>query len=289
MTTPSDNENQITTALRAGETLGVMLAGKEIAVDTRRGLAAVLVPDGYELHKFQRFQDAPAAKRGHSTFNDAASFAAYVNAHKSEGTAIAYEVAPAKLVAIFDHHTPSRLDSGGPAGWARHSAELKFTPSREMVAWRGIDGKALGQVTLAEFLEDRLDDVASPSGAELLEVVQKFEETRSARFASAIDLHSGACDLVYAVKDAAPTSRATLPREFMLGLPPYMGDERYKITARLRYRVNEGALTITLRLMQIDAVLEAAIVARVEAIAQATGIRPYFGTLSAGDAHHVGI
>lgn len=272
--------NLVDTAVRAGAAIA-----KPITLSTEDAdevIEGVVLPQGYNLRSLERFRETPSTKRGSQRFFDASSFARYVNDHKSDGTRIAYthdgggDAGHGRKLpsvrAILDHH------SSKAPGWSRHFADLLFKVSRPMAAWLSIDGNPQSQADLAEFLEERVGDIAEPAGATILEVVRRFEVTRTGQFASTVDLVGGTVNLMYAETDKAP-SEQSFPATFTLGLSPFDGDKPYRVTARLRYRVNAGRLAITVKLLQVDELFEQAVRDRVAEVQKVTTIEPYFGVL----------
>lgn len=269
--------NAVDTAIRAGAALS------ERVISFDGGPRIVVVPDGYKVRSLEALESEPTAKRGHANLHDVASFVAYVNAHKGAGTAIGWTVGASAVaaghptvLAVLDGHA-----SDGP-GWGRYTASLVFEFSRQFKAWNGISGKAMTQAEIAEFVEELIADIAQPSGGALFEMVRAFTVSRNIQYSAAMNLNSGTVDLVYRDADAAAAQPSTVrvPEVFTLAIPVFAGDERVAVEVRFRYRLQDaGKLSITFKLTQIEDVIEAAVAARVEAIAKGTGITPLRGTL----------
>lgn len=250
---------------------GAALAG---AFKIGDGVDGVMVPAGFAIESLERFNAAPADKRGALTFGDVASLARYVKAHAGPGSSIYWDKTPTpSVVAVLDHHAPGAT---GSAGWGRHTARLKFTNSRAWDEWMIVDGKAQTQAHFAEFVEDHLDDIAEPAGADLLELAKRFSVTRAVTFEGAINLANGNTELRYAETDATKGAIA-IPPGLVLGLTPFDGDPRYRVEARLRYRIDAGKLTLTVKLVRPLDVVETAIADRIKALAAGTGLAPYCG------------
>ena len=69
-----------------------------------------------------------------------------------------------------------------------------------------------------------------------------------------------------------------IPTRITLALAPFEGGEPYKVTARLRYRLNNGTLTLGVVLDQLDDVLRGAFGDIVEKVEQATNLNVLHGT-----------
>lgn len=132
-----------------------------------------------------------------------------------------------------------------PAGSSSRTVVLRRTP--EWQAW--LDGQGLGpQVRFAERIEDGLPEIADPAAATMLEIAQTFHAATSATFQSGNRLTDGRTQFAYLedVKASAGSKPGTveIPETFTIVVRPFIGAEPYKVTARLRYRLKGGELTI---------------------------------------------
>lgn len=123
-------------------------------------------------------------------------------------------------------------------------AQLRRTPEWE--AW--LDSQGLqSQEEFAEFIEDHLEDIVDPPAADMLELAQTFHAHTTARFQRATRLQSGSVSLTYEEDEqvtAGGDRSITIPREFTIAVRLFAGVERFKVTARLRYRVGRGTLEL---------------------------------------------
>lgn len=239
------------------------------------GALTVIVNDGSEeIVSLEKFLDRPSQKRGTVTFHDETSFSAYVLAHQDGRSRVFADVGGQKLVAVLDHHS-----SEGP-GWGRHRAILATKQSKPWLAWMGINKNAQWQVAFAEFIENNLRDIAAPAGAEILRMVNTFQAKRSVTFDQAQNLTNGSVQLAY--HDAVTATGAggdkgmvEIPKEFILALYPFETGQanvtKFQVTARLRYRLGDGAVKLWVDLLNPEDVIETAFLDRVQAIEKATG------------------
>lgn len=257
------------TILRAGRALGAPIPAG--------GTTAIVVPDGYHVQSLEGLGTWPTSKRGRASFDDVPSFVAYVNAHKAPGTAIAYQIAAQPtLRAVLDGHSVSA------PGWGRHTAALVFTYSRQFKAWHAISGRAQTQAEIAEFIEERIGDIAEPAGAVLFEMIRAFTVSKQIEYSAVHNLQSGGVELVYRDVEGAAGKASTVrvPDVITLAIPIFDGDERVAVSVRFRHRLQDGGkLTITFKMTQIDDVIEAAVVQRVREVQAGTSITPWRGTL----------
>ena len=154
-----------------------------------------------------------------------------------------------KVLAILD----------GIYGWRRHTATLQLKLSREWAEWAEIDGRLLKQDVFAQFIEDHLSTIAAPDGAVLLDICQTLEATTSTSFRQQAILANGQRQFRYeeTVEAKAGTKGdLTIPGELTLVLRPFQGSEPVAITARFRFQIRDGVLSIGVKLAEPDVVLE---------------------------------
>lgn len=225
----------------------------------------VVLPEGYAVHDLEKMLPTPARKRGAFVFHDSASFVAYFKKHQA-ASALYGSIDPPAFVAVFDDH---RNDE---PGWRDHTASYDCPLSREWKTWRAANKKPLRQSEFAQFVEDNLPDIVEPSGADMLEISRTLEAKKKINFASGIRLANGQQELTYEeqIEGTASKGKLQIPETFVLGIPVLEGGPRYKVTARLRYRIDSGALVMWFDLLREHKVLEDAVLAVWKEITDAT-------------------
>ena len=159
----------------------------------------------------------------------------------------------------------------GLDGWRRHSVTLQLKLSREWTEWASIDGKLLSQVQMAEFIEDHLSTIAEPAGAVLLDVCQTLQAHTNVAFKQQGILANGQRQFRWeetVEAKAGQSGNLTIPGELILVLRPFQGSDPVPVTARFRYQVREGALSMGIKLAEPDKALEdafAGVVADIQA------------------------
>lgn len=209
------------------------------------------------------YLDAPRRKRGSITLRDAASFVAYWKKHSLPESEVFTDLDAQTVTAVIDAHgaageTAADELGHGIAGWAEHRATLQVRKTEQWKAWEAINRKMLSQVEFAEFIEDRVDDIVSPPGAEMLELAMTFQAKKGVEFKSSNILSSSQRELVYTEDVQATAGRGgniVIPALVELGLQPFEGSDAYKVLARLRYRLTEGHLSLGLFLVDPNKVL----------------------------------
>jgi uncharacterized protein YfdQ (DUF2303 family) len=220
-----------------------------------------------------RFLDAPRRKSGLIRVYDADSFIA-VWTKQSDTTSEAYADPVAFTVTgVLD----ADAETGEDAGWRDHRVVLESRKTPQWLAWEALDGKMLDQQTFAEHVEDRVIDFVAPTGGEMLELAQSFQATTNVDFESAQALSSSERKLVYketVTARAGQKGDITIPTTFEVGLTPFEGGAPYRVTARLRFRISNGHLSLGYKLDRPEDVLRTAFGDVRGAVTESIGDRP---------------
>jgi uncharacterized protein YfdQ (DUF2303 family) len=194
---------------------------------------------------------APMRARGTVEVFDAASFSTILDQNQACGDLTVYvnrDAAAPAIVAVLNGNGPD-----GP-GWGDFRVQIAFRPTPQWKKWKAIDGQMMQQAAFAEFVEDNLEDVVDPAGATMLEIATYLQTTRTTHFKSGLRLSSGAVQFRHEQSDDAKVGAGALevPETIMLALAPVFGLPPYRIPARFRYRLNDGRLTLGIKMQRID-------------------------------------
>lgn len=226
-------------------------AAKPKALDDRNQVYTLLVPEGAkaEVIDVKDYLDAnlDAPRRTSGTYRLAtvASFVDYVKAHETDAQTIWVDEKARKVTAVFNDATPA-----APA-WRDHRAELALRLTDEWAHWTSKDGSLIGQEDFAEHIEDGVGEITEPDGATMLEIAQSFHATTNASFRAAHRLADGQVQVQYdeeVTASAGKKGELQIPQTFKLAVAPFVGEDRYALTARLRYRIQGGKLRIGYKL-----------------------------------------
>lgn len=189
----------------------------------------------------EQYAPHPRRKRANPTFTTTESLAAYVAAHATPGTTLYANPDSQQVVAILDDHsTPD-------PGHRSHKATLQLIATPGCKRWVDSHAKYLSQVDFAQLVEDGLTEIASPAGAELLEVAQSISATRNASFRSDRRLANGRVQFQWHEDfdaQAGENGDLTIPEIVTLVFEPFYGAEAIQVDARFRYRLFQGKLTL---------------------------------------------
>jgi uncharacterized protein YfdQ (DUF2303 family) len=197
----------------------------------------------------------PVMRRADVTVHDALSFGAYLNRFKEDATLIFADRVARAFTGVIDYHEPG-VD--GLARWGRHRVSLPLRHTPSWMTWENANKKALGQVAFSQFLEDNIPDIAEPAGATIMEIARSFEVKKSVSFKSQIRADNGSHNFTFNEEVTGTSRGVVVPPTFVLGLRPFEGSTVYRIEARLRYRNDDGKLSLWFDLIRAQDVLDTA-------------------------------
>lgn len=203
-------------------------------------------------------QSIPLRKRGTVQVFDAASLNEILAANHDAGNITIYinrDVNTPSIVAVMNGNG----ELG--AGWGDLRAEIVFRFTPQWLKWKAIDGKMLPQLTFAEFIEDNLGDIVTPTGADMLEIAQDLSAKRSADFKSNVRLADGRIQFqnVENMEAQVGPGQIAIPTSLTLGLAPVYGLPPFKIDARFRYRIEGGKLLLGIKLQRVEDIMSAVV------------------------------
>ena len=211
---------------------------------------AMLLPDG-RVVDMRGYLAAPTRKAGAVTVFDAASFNQVMRDNAAAGDAAIYidrDVNNPMIDAVLNGH-----GKAGP-GWGDLRVRIEFRATPQWAKWKAIDGKLLGQTEFAEFIEDNLADIESPSGATMLEIATQFQATRTTAFRRAVKLSNGQVHFenIENTDTKVGAGQIEVPEEIILRLAPLHGGALYAVPARFRWRLEDGKLRLGLKMQRVE-------------------------------------
>lgn len=135
-------------------------------------------------------------------------------------------------------------------GWGDSYAAFSLRHTREWEEWEGHSGKAMGQEDFCDFIEDNMECIEEPSGADVLEMVRDFRMLTKVEYGSSFRSRDGQIGLTYKESDGGATQDMTLPEVIKLRLAVIKGaeeDTTYFVKARLRTRIDKETHKLSLR------------------------------------------
>lgn len=230
-----------------------------IPTDTT-GLLIFNTPDGPQTVDVSKWLETPVrSKAGRRVVRDEDSFIALVQRFGHGSDAIVFaDTDTYDVEAVLDEDT----DELNP-NWREHRVVLDLIVTDEWREWVENDGKLMTQTQFAEFIELHLDNIAEPTAADMLELAQSLSATMDGRFESRVRLQSGQRHFVYSeniTPQAGTNGELEVPDQFTLGLTPWQSrpGAPFRVTAKLRYRIENGQLRLGWKLVDHMRILDAA-------------------------------
>lgn len=212
------------------------------------------------------------------TVLDPASFVAYHKLFADEGTRVFADEPGRKVLAVLDYHEAS-AEAVRPR-WGSHRVTLHVRESEEWKVWAGMNNKPMTQQGFAEFLEQNAMDITSQSTAAIIEMARDLEATTETDFASGLRMANGQTKLRWTetVKARVGSSEVTLPDQFGIGIPVFVGGAAQPVNCLLRFRVKDGKLTFWYTMVRPESVLRTAFLAARDEIASELGVQVLNGS-----------
>lgn len=254
-----------------------------LAVNEAMGLVYHAVPDGYTVDVRDPSKDDPDRIRGSVNLDTVDSFIDYLNMFKDAGTRVYCRADFVKgqctMVGVLNGHVHDAAD------YQDHRAVYAPKQTLEWATWMGSNKKAMPQGDFAAFLEDNMRDIATvaglPTGSEMFAMSRELEINRDARIKSAIRPQSGGVTLEYVdTDDEGTVKRMQVFERFALGIKPFLEGAAYQVDARLRYRINAGAVTFWYELIRPDLTIAAAVNDEIAKVREKADVVVLMGSLA---------
>jgi len=221
----------------------------------------------YAFHSIHSFADYVAKVFDYDE-NDKDSY----RPRRSRALCMADELA-LKIRLIFDAQ---------PNEWGSVYADLQLVNSPEAQRWLASSGKYMAQQDFAEFCELNLESFSSPDAATILEIAQTFQAKSTVDFSSAVRLSNGAIKLKREEQiNATAGERAdiAIPEELTVAMPLFKYGKAYAVKARLRYRIVEGAVKLSVLLVDPEMAIEHAFREVVDAVSNLLEMPVFYGKI----------
>lgn len=206
--------------------------------------------------------------------DQAHSLVDYVNRFKTADTVIFADLDELEIAAVIDYH---KADSAGP-GLVEHRAVLKLTHSSEWETWNAISARMYDQKAFARMIDINSDDVISPTGSALLEMVMDVEMATTVSVARRLE--STGSDR--GRTDASRVTTGTrLPPFFLLSIPVFTGEAAVEVRAMTKdsQDANSGKISLGLELVRTRIIVEKELARIAHSIAKATSVPVMLGSL----------
>lgn len=237
----------------------------------------LIVPEGFSDKEVSDAYGLKLAKPRYIkqtvTIETADSLVDYVNRFKSPQTTLFADIANNRIVALVDYHATD------DAAHVAHRAKMDLPFSEEWALWTKISGRLMGQLDFARFLEENAAEVRAPDAAELLEACRDLQVRRKVNFTKAVRTSSDNENFEYSEETNTTIKKGDLelPTKFKLGLPVYFGDSEVELFAFLRWKMDDGALSLGIQLHRVEHVRQSVFKRIVQDASDRTGCQAIYG------------
>lgn len=266
-------------ALTIAEKLAANVAGA-LAPRAVGNATIITLPDGYTVQDISAVIEAtnPHRNRAQGIVNlgDVSSLLAYCKDQYAQELGYIYADPDARTITAVFNDQRSTL----APGWRDHRAHFAAAYTPEFTKWMQKNGQQMGQTDFAEFIEDNLTDVQGTDAQNLLTVATTIQATNGINFSSAKRLQDGQTQLTYNEvinTTAGADGQLTIPKTFTLGMRIFKNGEGYKLTARLKYRVNSGSVKFWYELERPERAVEDAFTGYVATVREQSGYTVLIG------------
>ncbi len=234
-----------------------------------------VVPNGYNVKPlaeliYNEHSATPERIKQKVGVLDPESFTEYWDLFSDTNSRIFADESKLTVQAILDYHGAKE---GGPR-WGQHQVTLTLRQSEEWKRWTAHNNKHFNQTEFAEFLEQNSIDITKPTPAAMMEVATDLQAKTDVEFGSGVKSADGSVKFKYTetTKASVGAGNLSVPDQFVITLPPFIGGDRIDVQALLRFRVNGGKLTFWYTLIRPEEVIRKAFMAARDKIATKLGV-----------------
>ena len=247
---------------------------------------------------FDEYRPSPQRRIGTANLADLPSLIGHINRFKDADSVIFADTdrSHPSITAVLDYH---RQGSSGVPRFGTHRSKYAFPVSEEWTAWTKVSGNPMSQTEFAEFVETHIVDVvehkagsggsadvfaqqtglAFATPAQVMELSRGLEVNVDSKFATSTNLQNGVKQIQFAEthtgENGAPLK---VPGAFLIGIPVFRAEARYRVCVRLRYRKQGPSLCWIMELWRHDEVFDAAIRDACDKVKAATELPLMVGT-----------
>ncbi|MCJ8517790.1 uncharacterized protein YfdQ (DUF2303 family) [Pseudorhizobium tarimense] len=243
----------------------------------------------------EEWRETPDRKRGTAKVHTLESFIHLVDRHKTEDSVIFADIDWQKpsLTAIIDYHEKG---NGGEADNGKHRIYYPFPLSEEWKEWVRFNGQPMKQGEFAEFIEDRIAELATPHEEEVADWQDKLggkvaypneivmlsrglKVNAETKVVNHVTLSSGEAQITFEEEHRDQNGqKLVVPSLFIIKLPPFFRGEAVRVPVRLRYRVQAGSLIWFYQLYRPDVYITEEVELSLQRAAAATELPAFQGT-----------
>ena len=268
-------ESALDAAIKAARIASPVIVGPH-------GARHILVPEGFRLEAAHDPHALPPhIIKTAVVVDQRSSLSAYANRFADDRSILIADYDAGSIKAVLDWHFDNGRDEEGclEPQPREHTCTLKLRPSEEFKRWAEMENAFHGQAEFAAFLEENAVDVIDPEPAVLIEISRDLEGTQGVTFKSSTRLENGDRSFVYETETRAKGD-IKVPREFVLSIPLYEGEEPVPLRCAFRWRINAGQLQMGFIWRRVEYQRRAHFMQIATAAAEETGRPVFFGRVA---------
>lgn len=246
------HQTNTSAALEAGQVLAIKDQKPQTLED---GLPFIISAEGKPV-SLEKFLPYPARHKARPKLLDAASFIAYVNLYKTQGTLIfsKFSLTGGAFTALLDIAPPGRTS------WNDHSATFLLSTTADWATWMSLNNKWMSQEDFCLFVDQQRLVFSEPDSATMKEIAMNIEATMGGTFKSGFRAQSGSRTLVIDMSTVATSKvgekKVEIPEEITVILTPFEGQNPVLVSAFLRFRPSNEGVRFQFELQRPDEIVK---------------------------------
>lgn len=207
---------------------------------TRLDNEAVVIPKDFSVVDLEKFLPYPRRVRREVRLLNMKDLLQFIDEELSSRHFVPVWFVNAGAVSCVMNYED--LSPDAPHGWGDSRAYFEIVRTREWLDWRENSGAYMSQEVFCDFIEDHMETIYEPSGADLLEMCRNFRKITRVEYSSSFRASDGLIGLSYKESDQGATKDMVIPDAIKIRVPIVLGaedDTTYDIKARVRVRIDK--------------------------------------------------
>lgn len=262
--------------------LAIQAAGQIITQELPDGRQFIIHPPGFIVKDITRPENVtpplPKYIKQDVEVQTKDALIEYLERFKTTDTVVFANIEEDTIIAVIDYHGDTGSGPSKPA-ITSHRAALELQKSVAWGTWCGVDNCMVRQAEFARFIEENSEDIVSPTGAALLEMVLDLEKSKTIRVVR--KMRSAGSDAGEG-GNTIEVNGTELPNVFNLSIPVYFGENPVPVRAFTRDALStDKIITIGFSLARLEQIRQAEFLRISQEIATATGVPMIAGAIAA--------
>lgn len=182
----------------------------------------------------------PRRRTGLTVLTELSSFIDHVVRFRESATVVYADSTGPEFIAVYNENEKGPVHE--KSGWRDFRAVYRCPMSPEWKAWRRHAEKEMTQEQFAEWLDERMDDLAEADGMpkpiEMLEMARNLQIFTKGTFEKKMDPETGSSSMVCKEEQTADSTK--IHRAFTCALRVFDGGDLYSVQMRVKFKLLEG-------------------------------------------------